>query len=386
MRQNNMKLILAYVMRAGEVSRACLAKSTGMSAMSVGRIADGLISIGLLQEKEKAPARQITAGRPPKALSLPIDKLLCCGVYLDRRTLYLGITDPFGNLRDMEAVPYNPNGELLPERVLPWMSEQIGAFLKKWKGKGLLNKVGVAVPGIVDTYKGDMLFSANLHWRNVAITEHLKERFMDYCFYLENDTKALARAVHRFRNEDSIQDMVLLSLGDGIGSAAILNGQICRSAKNIAGEIGHIILNPAGKVCECGQAGCLQTNLAKSAILNEARSVYPDITMDELLMRSKLGEPFAAALINQVVDYISIAVNLLANTYAPEVIVLSGSTIWDYPLLRNMVEQSYKKRLNEYMKDAFKLRFDDSGIGGYIAGAAAVAFEHVVDSLSAVNA
>jgi N-acetylglucosamine repressor len=386
MRRNNMRLILASVLKAGEVSRACLAESTGMSAMSVGRIADELIGRGLLQEREKSEVKQNAAGRPPKALSLPIDKLLCCGVYLDKRILYLGITDPLGNLKDMEAVPYASDGELLPERVLPWIAEQIGAYLNKWRGKGLLNKVGVAVPGIVDIHKGDMLFSANLHWRNVAVTEHLKERLPDYCFYLENDTKALAQAVYRFRNEADTQNMVLLSLGDGIGSAAILNGQICRSAQNMAGEIGHIILNPAGKVCECGQTGCLQTNLAQSAILNEARSVYPDITMDELLTRSRRGEPFAAALINQVVGYISTAINLLANTYAPEVIVLSGSTIWDHPLLCSMVERNYRNRLNEYMQDAFKLRFDAFGISGYIVGAGAIAFERVVDALCVVYA
>lgn len=118
-----MRLILASVLKAGEVSRACLAESTGMSAMSVGRIADELIGLGLLQEQEKAEVKQNAAGRPPKALSLPIDKLLCCGVYLDKRILYLGITDPLGNLKDMEAVTYAPDGELLPERVLPWMAE-----------------------------------------------------------------------------------------------------------------------------------------------------------------------------------------------------------------------------------------------------------------------
>ena len=116
--------------------------------------------------------------------------------------------------------------------------------------------------------------------------------------------------------------MVVLSIGDGIGAAVILNGEIYRGREIMAGEIGHIYLNPAGKICECGKVGCLSTHLSQRTILAEARTVYPNIDMKGLFDYFQRGDSFAVALITQVVEYTSIAINLLANTYAPEVVLL----------------------------------------------------------------
>lgn len=385
MRKSNMKLVLFSLRQVGEASKAQLAEMTGMSVVSVGRITDELLELKLLQESEKELAES-TVGRPPKVLSLATDQLLCCGAHLDREVLHLGVVDPVGVLREKCTYNYPEECEFLPEHVLPWMADCMATFLKEREGSGILRSIGVVVPGIVDIERGEMQFSANFRWRNVEVTRFLKERLPGYDFYLENDTKAIAVAEYRFGAAAGARNMVVLSLGDGIGSAAILNGEIYRGWDNMAGEIGHIILNPAGKICECGQVGCLQTNLAKRAILNEARSVYRNITMEELFDYFQRGDPFAVALVGQVVDYTSIAINLLANAYAPETVLLCGSTLWENPILRSLVERNYKSRLNEYMQNAFELRFDTFGENGYIVGGSALAFYHVVDTLLVKNA
>lgn len=380
-RKNNAKAILTTLLAEREAPRTLLAEKAGISVMSVGRIADDLIELGFLQETKASAQRENTAGRPPKVLKLDADQLLCCGVNLDKTALHMGIVDPYGVIRERKDVPYPTEQKFTAEYILPWMAEEMSAFLERWKGRGLLNKVGVTVPGIVDAQKGVLQFSANLQLQDCAVTAYFKKQLPDFDFYLENDSKALAQAEYRFGTAAGTPNMVVLSLGDGIGSAAILNGEIYRARNNMAGEIGHIVLNPAGRICECGKIGCLQTNLTKNAILNEAHSVYPGISLTQLLEYAERGETFAEALVKQVVEYISMTINLLANTYAPDVMLLSGVTMWECPGLFPLVERDYRRLLSQYMKDTFLLSLDSFGPDGYVIGGGVVAFQQSVDEL-----
>lgn len=380
-RKNNAKAILTTLLAEREMPRILLAEKAGISVVSVGRIADELIELGFLQETKASPQRENTVGRPPKVLSLQADQLLCCGVNLNKTVLRMGIVDPYGEIRDRRNIPYPTDQEFATEHILPWMADELEAFLNCWRGHGLLSNVGVTMPGIVDVDNGVLQFSANLRLHDCPVVAYLKKRLPDFDFILENDAKSLAQAEFQFGAAAGTQNMVVLSMGDGIGSAAILNGEIYRARNNMAGEIGHIVLNPAGKICECGKIGCLQTNLTKTAILNEAHSVYPGISLTELLEYAGRGETFAEALVKQVVDYISMTINLLANTYAPDAIFLSGTTIWECPGLFPLVEREYKKLLSEYIQDAFLLRLDSFGADGYVIGGGAVAFKQTMEAM-----
>ncbi len=381
-RKNNARALLTTLLAEREAPRTLLAEKTGISVMSVGRIADELIEAGFLREGKASSQRETTAGRPPKVLSLNSDQLLCCAANMDRSALHLGVVDPYGELREWRDIPYPEEMEFCEEQLFPWMAEKLTDFLERWKKRGILSSVGVTMPGIVDVQRGVLQFSANLGLRNCHVAEYLKKCLPEFEFNLENDAKALAQAEYRFGAAAGTQNLVVLSMGSGVGSAAILNGEVYRARNNMAGEIGHIVLNPAGKICECGKTGCLQTNLTKKAILNDAHNVYPGIDLTELLAYAERGEPYAGALVKQVVEYISMAINLLANTYAPDAIFLSGATIWECPGLVPLVQRDYKKFVSKFMQDTFQLRPDSFGPSGYVIGAGAVAFNRTIERLS----
>ena len=379
MRRNNTRLVLSAIRQAGEMSRAQAAEATGMSIVTVGRIADELMTCGVLREQEKESGAQV--GRPPKVLSLEHTNLRCASAYLGRGELYLGLVDPGGTLLDEEHHRFPDHEEFLAQPVLHWMAGHLEHFLARHAADGMRSTVGVVVPGIVDIQRGVLQFSANLRWRDVPVVAYLKERMPQYTFLLENDTKAMALAEQNFGPCAGCRNMVALSIGDGIGAAMILNGEIYRGVNNMAGEIGHIILNPAGKICECGKVGCLQTHLSQRTILAEARSVYPDITLAGLFDYFQQGDPFAVALIGQVVDYTAIAINLLANTYAPEVVLLCGSMLRQHPVFATLVERNYRGKINEYMQNTFQLRFERFGVDGHLMGGAALALRQVLEQL-----
>lgn len=376
MHQNNTKLVLNAIRSAGEMSRAQAAEATGMSIVTVGRIADELIERNVLREQEKDGG----IGRPPRVLSLNKEHLLCPSVFLDRDRLYLGLVTPAGQL-SVQSSHAIPDQAMSPDRVLPWMIHQLRAFLSDHQGMGFRSTVGVVVPGIVDITRGEMEFSANFRWRDIPVVRQLEQALPGYHFVLENDTKAIALAEHSFGTCSGCRNMVVLNLSDGIGAAVILNGEIYRGKDNMAGEIGHITLNPAGKICECGKVGCLQTHLSLRAILAEASTVYPGVTLPELLDHYKKAEPFAVGFIKQLMSYTSIAINLLANTYAPDVILLCGSLLRAHPLLPQLLAGSYRDNLNEYMKNTFQLKLESFGISGALIGGGAVALQHVLDEM-----
>ena len=350
-----------------------------MNVMTVGRIVENMISWGILQERETETLCQV--GRPPRLLSLRQDRMLCASLFLARDKLHLGIVNLAGQVTAYRDVPV-PEGDFVPERVLPWMMDCLEQFLREHQGQDLCRTVGVVVPGILDMGTGEIVFSANFKWGRVPLLEQLSRRLPEWTFILENDVKAVAVAEHQFGEAKGFRNIVVLNIGDGVGAAVMLNNEIYRGKDNMAGEIGHIILNPAGKICECGKAGCLQTYLSQRMLLAEARAVYPQAaTPAHLYALYRQGDTFAKAMMNQVGEYAAIAVNLLANTYAPEVVLLCGSMIRQGTVLQEIVEDMYQEKLNQYMKGTFQLRFERFGTTGHLIGGGVLAVRKVLREL-----
>lgn len=376
--RSNTRRLLSAIHMAGDLSRAQAAEMTGIKIMTVGRIAEDLISRGILQEREKEGGSHV--GRPPKLLSLKEDRLLCACMALDRDILQLGLVDPRGQISAYTSIPM-PEGALEPERITPWMADHLARFLQEHPVLSPRGTVGIVVPGILDVKQGEMVFAANLHWNHVPLLPLLRERMPEYDFVFENDVKAAAVAEYQFGGLQDCRNLVVLSVGSGIGAAAIVDGELYRGKDNMAGEIGHITINPAGKVCACGKVGCLQTYLSPGTLLTEARTVYPELTMPEMFALFQRGDPFITALIHQAVEYISIAINLLANTYAPEVVLLRGELLRRGPVIKRLVTDSYREKLNWYMMDAFDLRFEQLGVSAALIGGGVLALERELDRL-----
>lgn len=378
--RSSARLVLSAIQGAGEASRAQVAAATGIHVMTVGRIVETLMSRGVLRERETEGGSQV--GRPPRLLSLVEERLLCVSMFLEPTGLHLGLVGPSGHIHAYAGVPM-PEASAPPERAVRWMADCLSQFLEEHRKLAPCGTVGVVVPGILDIEQGELVFSSNLHWRNVPLLEQLREYLPGWDFVLENDVKAAAVAEYRFTDLRSCRSLVTLSIGDGIGAAVILNGEIYRGQNNLAGEIGHIILNPAGKICECGKTGCLQTYVSTRALLAEAQTVYPDVTIPKLFALFREGEPFASALVNQVTEYISIAINLLANTYAPEVIVLCGSMMRQGTGLAELAAEVCQEKLNHYARNTFQLRVEQFGESGHLIGGGALALQRVLDGVCA---
>src|SRR6476646_3669484 len=133
-----------------------------------------------------------------------------------------------------------------------------------------ISAIGVGVPGRVDPLTGTVTLAVNLGWQDLPLGTRLEERFGRPCV-VENDVRAAALGLHRRRVVGPIDDLAYLAVGTGVSAGVILDGRLHRGARGLAGEIGHVIVEPGGAPCACGQHGCLETLVSGSAIARLAR-------------------------------------------------------------------------------------------------------------------
>jgi glucokinase len=149
--------------------------------------------------------------------------------------------------------------------------------------------------------------------------------------FLENDLNIAALGVYRWlKEEEPVNNIAYLSLGTGVAAGVVLNGRLHRGSHGMAGEIGHITVEPDGALCNCGARGCLETIISGTAIVKQAlATVHLDIPAEQLhaghvFEAATNGNEAAQALVARVADYTSRAIQYLIMIYDVDKVVLGG--------------------------------------------------------------
>ncbi|KRF12477.1 ROK family transcriptional regulator [Nocardioides sp. Soil797] len=197
---------------------------------------------------------------------------------------------------------------------------RVVAELRDRTGEPVGGRVGVGIPGLVDVTHGTVRHAVNLGVADgFPFGDELAAR-IDADVVVDNDVNAAALGAAAVTGRD---DLVYLSLGTGLAVAAVLDGHLRRGAHNAAGEIGHIPVDPAGPVCECGQVGCLETVASGSALA----ALWPSADRppaQALFARAAAGDQLAVQVRDRFAGQVADAVRLVALTVDPQVVVLGG--------------------------------------------------------------
>jgi glucokinase len=203
-----------------------------------------------------------------------------------------------------------------------------------------LGGIGVAVAGAIDSGRGLITFSPNLPgWRDVPLGEIVQQRYRVDAF-LVNDASAAALGEHRFGAGRGISNLILLTLGTGIGGGIIINGEMYGGACGSAGEIGHMVIDVNGPECACGSRGCLEalasgTAVArdairrinhgeKSSLIEMVKGEIESITAETVGTAARNGDSLAQDVLSQAANYLGVGLVNLVNIFNPEMIVLGG--------------------------------------------------------------
>jgi glucokinase len=199
--------------------------------------------------------------------------------------------------------------------------------------------IGLGVPGRVDRATGDVTFAVNLGWHHLPLGQRLEAALGVPCV-VENDVRAAAVGLHREQRLSRVDDLIFLGIGTGISAGVVLDGQLHRGVRGLAGEVGHVVLDPDGALCACGLNGCFETIAGGAGIARAARAAIAageettlaasedgsaaDPSAADVFAAAETGDPLATRLVDAAVAAIARMTHELVLAYDVEQVVIGG--------------------------------------------------------------
>jgi glucokinase len=271
------------------------------------------------------------------------------GLDLGGTNLRAAAISPAGAL--LERVSVHTNLAAGRDAILADMLSAIRT-LRENQGAAGLSGIGIAVPGCISQETGSISFTNNLAALEGFPLRDRLEQGLSIPVILENDGNAAALGERWIGAGQGIDDLVLLTLGTGIGAGIVSRGEVLRGQSGLAGELGHITVVPNGNPCGCGNRGCLEKHASAQAISVMARlSGLGNITSEQCFHLAQQGDEKAQAIFIAMGESLGIALAMLVNTFNFPLYLLGGGALaaWDQfapPMLAELRRRSFTFRLS----------------------------------------
>jgi N-acetylglucosamine repressor len=268
----NQQLVLRALYDDSPLSRADLARLTGLTRTSVSDLVGSLIDDGLIEEVGRGRS---SGGKSPILLRVAPEGRLLIGLDLADSQFSGAVVNLRGDiLRSMHLPLEGLDGEAAVELVF-----RLVDALRAGDRSPLLG-IGIGAPGVIDTRSGTVRWSVNLEWADLPLGPLVESRY-GVPVVVANDSHAAALAELTFYRRPRPNNLIVIKVGRGVGAGVILNGQLFQGDGYGAGEFGHVSPAHGGAPCRCGREGCLETRASMRALIDAARTVEPTIT-DEI--------------------------------------------------------------------------------------------------------
>ena len=201
--------------------------------------------------------------------------------------------------------------------------------------------IGISLPGRVDPVAQRLILAPNLKWYDYDIKGAI-ERAMKLQVEMDNAANACLLSELWFGRMDGVRNAVLVTISEGVGSAILANGQLVVGKSGLAGEFGHIPIDPLGPRCGCGRTGCWEMYASSRAALRFYAESSPEIAVtgiQGLLNLAEYGDKRATAALKRQASYLGIGLRLISSALAPELILLSGDLTSAWSRLGPIVEK-----------------------------------------------
>ncbi len=362
MREMNQNMLLNLIRTHAPISRTQLKKISGLSLATIVGITTVLIEQQLVVEVGVARS---TGGRKAGLLEIYPEGGYVIGLDLREYQIVGVVLNLHGDIiyEEMWPVVLRSNAE----RAVDIIAESIEAFIRR--SQVPRNKVlglGCGVSGIVNAQKGISVESWILNWHCVELGEPLREH-LGTPIFVDNSVNCLACYEKLYGSGRNYHDFLLITLGRGLGLAAVMKGDLFRGAQGQGAEFGHIPFDVNGRLCECGNRGCLEAyvsdhgifttyrELSSSALELKMEAIGSEVSViDYLFNRIQQGDTYAHEALILTGTYLGIGLSTLVNLFNPTcVIVTNGVGYQVNPLLKSMsaaMEQHIFSRLGENLK------------------------------------
>lgn len=346
LRQINERQVLAAIQTHGPMSRAEITRLTGISGPTVTRAVAALLEGNLLEEGE---FRQSGLGRPGKCLRLAANNISVLGAVVGSEHCELVAAGLDGQVREKHVHTFDtPAGY---EDLLKQLASRIQTMAAKLKTAIL--GVGVTAPGLLQGDEKRVLLAANLHQMDGrTFGADLRER-IDIETTVVHESHALCLAEKMYGAARDVDNFAMLNVTDGLGLGVFLNGQLLKGNSGLAGELGHVTVQLEGRLCGCGNRGCLETVATDSALVRTLSArLARRLTVDDILEGVLNQEIEIGAEFEDVVQYLSIAVAAVVNIFNPRRLFIHSRLLDASPILfQRLMQLTHQRSLAPLFAD-----------------------------------
>lgn len=341
-RDINRDMILELLRREQPIARVDLARKSGLQRSTVSLIVEELQRERWVKEGASVKTAR---GRHPTLISLN-DEVVILVTDIHPTHAILAVMDLSGHFLTRDVVAMGTDAETAVKALVAQMRAMRTAFPTH-----IFEGIGVSLPGRVDPQTQRMIMAPNLCWGEYDLKSRL-ERELQLHVEMDNAANACLLSEQWFGHLPGVRNAVLVTVSEGIGTSILANGQIVLGQDGLAGEFGHVPIDPVGPVCACGSHGCWELFASSRATLRfHAESVrkqkahVPATSIPELALRAANHEPKAIAALKRQAEYIAVGLRMITAALSPEIILFAGDIRASWTISAPIIEAELRKRL-----------------------------------------
>lgn len=363
LKQISRQRILSLLRKRQVLSRAEIARLTGLTRSTITQHTAELIAEGILTEQVGGTSGSADSGsavgRPRVPLALSPEGACFIGADIAVGQLNVIKLDLTGRIIHQRAEPLPPDAA--PEGTLARLADLVHQVNADGRSRPeRLFGVGVTAPATF-TAQGMLSIAPRLGWSQVPIRQFLQER-LPWPLFLDNDANASALAETFHSSSDRGDNLLYVLLDSGVGGGVVINGQLYRG-NGCAGEVGHLPVSLDGPACSCGNTGCLEAWVGKSALLQRHElTTGSRIGLEELQARAASGDALTLRVLNEWSQWLARGLTGLVNILNPGRLVIGGPL----SVLLPHVEARLNHELNRFKwPTRERIEVETSQYGGY---------------------
>lgn len=368
-KEKNFKSILIFLKKKRKTTKLELSEKLGLSVPTVTKMINELLELGIVFESILSESN---GGRRALIFEFIPDSILSIGIKLELDYLQIALINLDGVILKRKIVNKNfiQNPEILEilSNEIKIFIFEIGLLAQKIKG------VGISIPGIVSNDSLILKVGTNFKLYNINFEE--LEKSIGYDLYIENEANAGVLAEFEKIKSKKNKNVLLISIGTGIGAGIIIDGVLYKGSQNRAGEAGHMTLYNHGLPCNCGSSGCWELYCSNTALINEFNHKFGNInSLKDIFNKKMLTNPEAIITIDEYARNLGIGTKNLLLIFDCDKIIISGEICNYSKHIKSAMEEIL------FMKDIFyngenkKLEFSEYKADSNLIGAGLLVFK-----------
>lgn len=377
LRSANERRLIDALMGEGELTQAQLARRTGLAPATVSNIVHALEAVGVVEVTEGR-------GRKGRAVRLAGATGYVVGIDFAHRSVSVALAnlahDIVVETRPLAEGHRYDDGLVLVGEMIEQLLAAAGA------DRGDLVGAGMTLPAPVDSRRRQVGAPSVLPgWVGVDAPS-VASRILGFPVQVNNDANLAAMAEHLWGAGRGVANLAYIKIAEGVGAGLVLDGQLFRGANGTAGEIGHTTIDEFGRLCRCGNRGCLETIVSTTQVLALLAPTHGAVTIPDVVAAARAGDAGCRRILADTGRAVGVAVANLCNLVNPELVLIGGSLAEAGDLLLDPMREIVARYGVPSAVDDLAIRAALLGDRAELLGAVALALRHAAITLPTANA